>query len=83
VLVVILGSALRRPLVNIPENTLKFVVGVLLSSFGTFWVGEGMGLYWPGADWSVGGLIAGYWIAGLLSVSLFRKRANSISTSNL
>jgi len=83
VLVVILGAALHRPLVSVPENTLKFVVGVMLSSFGTFWVGEGIGLHWPGADWSIGGLIAGYLIAALLSVSLSRKRASSISTSNL
>jgi len=42
VLVVALGLALHRPVAKIPENTLKFVVGVLLSAFGTFWVGEGM-----------------------------------------
>jgi uncharacterized membrane protein len=83
VLVLILGAIVHRPLVRIPENTLKFVVGVLLSSFGTFWVGEGIGLYWPGADWSIGGLIAGYLIAALLSVSLSRTRARSMSTSNL
>jgi uncharacterized membrane protein len=42
-----LGLVLHRPLARIPENTLKFVVGVLLSAFGTFWVTEGAGLAWP------------------------------------
>jgi len=46
--VVALGLALHRPLARVPENTLKFIVGVLLSAFGTFWVGEGVGLAWPG-----------------------------------
>jgi uncharacterized membrane protein len=46
--VIALGVALHRPLARIPENTLKFVVGVLLSAFGTFWVSEGAGLRWPG-----------------------------------
>ena len=48
-----LGLALHRPLANVPENTLKFVVGVLLSAFGTFWVGEGAHLVWPAGDWSI------------------------------
>jgi Ca2+/H+ antiporter, TMEM165/GDT1 family len=82
VLVLILGAIVHRPLVRIPENTLKFVVGVLLSAFGTFWVGEGIGLYWPGANWSIGGLTAGYLMAALLSVLLSRTRGSSISTSN-
>jgi uncharacterized membrane protein len=43
-----LGLMLHRPLARIPENTLKFVVGVLLSAFGTFWIAEGAGLHWPG-----------------------------------
>lgn len=42
-----LGLALHRPLARVPENTLKFLVGVLLSALGTFWVGEGAGLGWP------------------------------------
>ncbi len=53
------GLVLRRPLGRIPENKLKFTVGVLLSAFGTFWFGEGVGLAWPGADWSLLSLIVG------------------------
>lgn len=56
VLVVALGLLLHRPVSTIPENTLKFTVGVLLSAFGTFWAGEGLGVDWPGEDWSLLGL---------------------------
>ncbi len=51
VLVVALaGVAIRAPLARVPENTMKFVVGVLLTSFGTFWGAEGAGARWPGSD---------------------------------
>ena len=53
VLVVLLGLWLHRPLANVPENALKFGVGVLLTAFGTFWVGEGIHLVWPGDRKSV------------------------------
>jgi uncharacterized membrane protein len=49
-LVAVLGLWLHRPLARVPENALKFGVGVMLAAFGTFWVGEGVGLEWPGAD---------------------------------
>jgi Ca2+/H+ antiporter, TMEM165/GDT1 family len=68
-----LGLMLHRPLTRIPENALKFVVGVLLSAFGTFWVGEGMDLEWPGADWCIPGLIAGYLAIGLMLVLICRR----------
>jgi uncharacterized membrane protein len=64
--VVVLGLWLHRPLARVPENTLKFGVGVMLSAFGTFWVGEGLGVQWPGADWALLGLIATYLIAALV-----------------
>jgi uncharacterized membrane protein len=74
VLVIALGLALHRPVAMIPENTLKFAVGVLLTGFGTFWVGEGMGLAWPGDDWSIPALTLGYLLAALLAVALCRAR---------
>lgn len=73
--VVALGFVLHRPLANVPENTLKFVVGVLLSAFGTFWTGEGAGLLWPGGDWSIPALVLGYLAVALLSVALCRSSA--------
>lgn len=69
-----LGAAVHRPLSRIPENALKFLVGVLLSAFGTFWVGEGLGLAWPGEDWSILGLIASFLITAILGVFLGRGR---------
>lgn len=48
--VVVLGFVVRKPLTKIPENTLKFVVGIMLVTFGTFWGGEGMGINWPFED---------------------------------
>ena len=71
-LVSALGVALHRPLARIPENTLKFVVGILLSAFGTFWVGEGIGLGWPGEDWSILAVVAAYLVTALSLVALCR-----------
>jgi uncharacterized membrane protein len=70
--VVAVGAAVHRPLSRVPENTLKFVVGVLLSAFGAFWVGEGLGLKWPGEDWSVPGLMVGFLAGALIAVRMAR-----------
>jgi len=74
-LVIVLGVLIHRPLARVPENTLKFVVGVLLCAFGTFWVGEGAGLAWPGADWAILCLIAAFLLLALAAVPLCRGRA--------
>ena len=50
VLVVTAGIVIHKPLSRVPENSLKYVVGLLLTSFGTFWTAEGLGVQWPGAD---------------------------------
>jgi uncharacterized membrane protein len=70
--VILLGLAVHRPLAQIPENTLKFAVGVLLSSFGVFWIGEGVGFAWPGADMAILGLIAGFLVTALVAAALNR-----------
>jgi uncharacterized membrane protein len=57
VMVAIVGAIVHRPLAKIPENALKFVVGLMLVSFGVFWTGEGLGVEWPGADWSLVGIL--------------------------
>ncbi|MGN6097321.1 MAG: COG4280 domain-containing protein [Bosea sp. (in: a-proteobacteria)] len=80
VLVVILGIILHRPLSRVPENTLKFIVGVLLSAFGAFWVGEGIGLGWPGEDWSLLGLTAAFLLVALVAVPLCRVGAAARTT---
>ena len=56
--VVALGIAIHRPLTRVPENALKFGVGVVIVSFGIFWLGEGLGLAWPGGDLAVLAIIA-------------------------
>lgn len=53
ILIVVVGSLVRAPLQRVPENTLKFVVGVMLASFGTFWGGEGLGITWWHSDLSL------------------------------
>jgi uncharacterized membrane protein len=58
VLVTITGIVVRGPLTRVPENTLKFGVGLLLSSFGTFWATEGAGVSWPGSDAAILGILA-------------------------
>jgi len=58
VAVVAVGLVVRGPLERVPENSLKFVVGVLLTSFGIFWGGEGAGVDWPGSDLAIFGIVA-------------------------
>jgi Ca2+/H+ antiporter, TMEM165/GDT1 family len=73
VLVVGAGLVLQSPLSRVPENSLKFVVGILLSAFGTFWIGEGLGMTWIGEDIAIVGLIAGYLVASLIAIALCRR----------
>ncbi|HEU0229635.1 MAG TPA: hypothetical protein VFR20_03615 [Burkholderiaceae bacterium] len=79
VVVVALGAILHRPLLRVPENTLKFAVGVLLCAFGAFWLGEGMGLRWPGEDWSIAGLAAGFLVLALLCVRWARRVSKTLA----
>ncbi len=77
VLVVLAGVAFKRPLQTVPENTLKFVVGVMLSAFGTFWAGEGLGIAWWNQDLSIVIVMAFYLTASLLFVSYLRATRRS------
>jgi uncharacterized membrane protein len=72
VVVVTLGIAFRAPLTRIPENALKFTVGVLLSAVGTFWIGEALGYPWPGADLSVIALAGAFLSSAILASILAR-----------
>ncbi len=69
-IVVIVGVLVRAPLSRVPENTIKFTVGVLLTSFGIFWAGEGMGASWPGGDVALLGLVALVTLASFVLVRL-------------
>jgi len=75
VMVLGLGLAVRRPLAKIPENSLKFLVGGMLTAFGTFWCCEGLGTPWPGGDWAILGLVALYLAAGLALSAALRQAA--------
>ena len=77
-LVVLLGLTLHRPIQAIPENTLKFAVGVMLCAFSTFWLGEGAGLAWPGGDLALLGVIGVYLAAALAGVALVRRRRATV-----
>jgi Ca2+/H+ antiporter, TMEM165/GDT1 family len=70
--VILLGIALHRPLARVPENALKLTVGILLSSFGVFWVGEGLGFYWPAEDLSILGIAFIFLVASFALVTLAR-----------
>jgi len=81
VVVISLGVALHKPLARVPENTLKFAVGVLLSSFGVFWVGEGMKFHWPGEDRSLFILAAGFLGVAVIAVAVIKSVAPRAETT--
>src|SRR5947209_8781438 len=68
-----IGAVVHRPLSRVPENLLKFGVGVMLSAFGVFWTGEGLGIAWPGQDLALLFFAALFLGAGLIGASLARK----------
>ncbi|MHB8529525.1 MAG: COG4280 domain-containing protein [Caulobacteraceae bacterium] len=72
VMVLCLGAAVRKPLSRIPENSLKFIVGGLLTGFGVFWCCEGLGAPWPGGDLAIPALVGFYLVAGLLLAAVVR-----------
>jgi uncharacterized membrane protein len=67
------GFVVPRPLARVPENTLKFAVGVMLSAFGVFWTGEGLGVAWPGADLAIVGFASLFLAVGFASVAFLRR----------
>jgi uncharacterized membrane protein len=74
-LVLAVGTAIRRPLARVPENALKFAVGVLLSAFGVFWTGEGLGIGWPGHDAALFALVGVVLLAALVAVAVMQRIA--------
>jgi uncharacterized membrane protein len=89
-LVILLGVLVRAPLKQVPENTLKFVVGIMLTTFGTFWAGEGLGIQWPFADLFILAIAATYLLASFVLITWLKRaklrqitsaRANQTSVS--
>ena len=67
------GLIVHRPLARVPENTLKFAVGIMLSAFGVFWTGEGLGVTWPGSDLAIVGFAAIFLAVSAAAVALARR----------
>jgi uncharacterized membrane protein len=82
VLVGIVGAIVARQLAGVPENAMKMGVGIMLISFGTFWMGEGVKVSWPGADVFILVLIGAYGLATLALVrAVSRSRSAGVSIS--
>jgi uncharacterized membrane protein len=80
VVVAVAGLAVKAPLARVPENTMKFVVGVMLTSFGVFWAAEGAGGHWPGSDAALLVIVPVIAVFALGLVAVFR-RATGLSAS--
>lgn len=74
-LVMVIGAIVHRPLAQVPENTLKFAVGIMLSAFGVFWTGEGLGVPWPGQDFAILGFAALFLLIAVSTVPFARRPA--------
>jgi Ca2+/H+ antiporter, TMEM165/GDT1 family len=79
VVVLAMGAIVHRPLARVPENTLKFAVGVILCAFGVFWTGEGLGIAWPGADLMILFFGAVFLLVGLGAVAVVRQPTGVIT----
>ncbi len=73
VLVILIGALVRAPLQRIPENTLKFLVGIMLTTFGTFWSGESFGINWPFSDLFLLLLAALYMVLSVLLITAMKQ----------
>jgi uncharacterized membrane protein len=67
------GAAARAPLARVPENTMKFAVGVMLTSFGMFWGAEGAGAHWPGGDAALLAIIPALLASSLATVRMLSR----------
>ena len=75
----IAGVVVREPLSRVPENTLAFAVGVLLTTFGIFWGAEGAGVDWPGGDAALPAVLAFVLLVSLGYVTALRRRKLAVA----
>jgi len=85
VLVMIVGMLVHEPLRRVPENTMKFAVGVMLATFGLFWSVEGTGIAWPGADGALLGILVVLTLVslGLVAVLRWRHARHALHTTSI
>ena len=83
VVVLALGLVVHKPLSRVPENTMKFVVGVMLTTFGIFWSGEGAGIEWPGNDAALLAVLAYVLLTSLGLVVMLRRRHERVAAQTV
>ena len=88
-IVLAVGAVVHRPLSRVPENTIKYGVGILLSTFGTFWAIEGLGVFapdqssleWPAGDLALLGVLVGWLVLSRVLVATLRRRAPAMAVA--
>jgi uncharacterized membrane protein len=88
-IVLAVGAAVHQPLSRVPENTIKYGVGILLSTFGTFWAIEGLGIFspdhssleWPAGDLALLGVLVGWFVVSRGLVIGLRKRVPAVAAA--
>jgi uncharacterized membrane protein len=83
VAVVVAGAFVHAPLSRVPENTLKFGVGIMLTGFGIFWSAEGAGATWPGGEVAILGVLAGVVAVSLGTVAVARRRVERLASGGV
>ncbi|HEV3227475.1 MAG TPA: hypothetical protein VGZ52_11595 [Acidimicrobiales bacterium] len=78
VVVLLVGLAVHRPLSQVPENTMKYAVGVMLTTFGMFWAGEGAGINWPGSDAALLALLGYVLVVSMVLTTALRRRHDRV-----
>jgi len=83
VVVLLVGLAVHRPLSQVPENTMKYAVGVMLTTFGIFWSGEGAGVDWPGKDVALIAVLAYVVVMSAVLTALLRRRHDRVELAGV